>query len=112
MDKELDNILAKSYDFLIEMISISRTLARLDNAVISKALLQCSTNINININEAIEFNARRSSASKLAKAAEEANEALYWLKRIEKSKLVEADFPTYISHCQDIIGILQVASHS
>jgi len=112
MEIELDKLLAKSFDFLIEMIQLSRTLASLDNPIISKSLLQCSTNINININEAIEFNARRSSISKLAKAAENADETLYWLKRIEKDQLIKADFPVYISDCQYILKHLLAAAHS
>ena len=112
METELKKILVKSLDFLIEMIVLSRTLANKDQAIISKSLLQCSSNISININEAIEFNARAGSKSKLAKAAEEAGETLYWLKRIEKAQLMDDNFPAYISHCQDLIGILLVASHS
>jgi len=112
METELEKLLAKSFDFLIEMIQLSKTLASRDYALISKSLLQSSTNINININEAIEFNSRRSSNSKLAKAAEEANETLYWLKRIEKSQLVEDNFTVYISQCRDIIGTLLAAAHS
>ena len=112
MGNELNKLLEKSFDFLTEMIQLSRKLASLDNTIISKSLLQCSTNIIINIHEAIEFNASRSSKGKLAKASENAGETLYWLKRIEKEKIIEANFPDYISNCQNIIGTLLASSNS
>lgn len=105
MGNELETILNKSYDFLYELIPLSKALAGHESLGVSKSLLQSVVGITNHITEAIDVNTRQNPANKLKKAAADANETLYWLRRIEKNHLAEADYETYISHCRDILAL-------
>lgn len=56
--------------------------------------------------EATAAQSKRDFISKMAIASKEAREARYWLRLLEKSKLVDIDYSVYLISAEHIINIL------
>jgi len=112
MERKLEILLAKSFDFSIEIIALCKELVETHHAFFSKPLFQCSTKMGISINEAIEFQYNRTFLSKLSVASGEAKETLYWLRRIERDKLIPTDLNPCINHCEQILKQINSATYA
>lgn len=112
MERKLEKLLAITFDFSIEIINLCKELIEKKHAFLSKPLFESTTKMGVNINEAIEFHTNRSFLAKLAHASDEAQETLYWLRRIERDQLIPADMHIYIDHCEQILQQINSATQT
>ncbi len=112
MERKLETLLAITFDFSIEIINLCKELIEKKHAFLSKPLFESTTKMGVNLNEAIEFQTNRTFLAKLAHASDEAHETLYWLKRIEKDKVISADMHPCIAHCEQILKQINSATYT
>lgn len=106
-DYDKDNIvLNKSFDFAIEIIELYKLLKSKNEFVISKQLLRSGTSIGANIEEANAAQTKKDFATKMSLASKEARETRYWLRLLNKSKLVDNDYKNYINKIDELIRII------
>ncbi len=104
--KTENKILEMSFDFSLQIISLYKKLVENKEYVLSKQLLRSATSIGANIEEAMATQSKRDFISKMAIAFKESKETRYWLRLLEKSKLVDIDYPTNLASSLHIINIL------
>jgi len=104
--KTENKILEMSFDFSIQIIGLYKILIANKEYVLSKQLLRSATSIGANVEEAIAGQSRKDFISKMAIASKEARETRYWLRLLEKIKLVDIDYSGYLSNVEHIINIL------
>ena len=95
-----------SFDFSIQIIDLYKKFIGNKEYVLSKQLLRSATSIGANIEEAIAAQSRKDFISKMSIASKEARETRYWLRLLEKSKLVDIDYSTYLNCIEHIVNIL------
>lgn len=106
-DYDKDNVvLNKSFDFALEIIELYKILKSKNEFVISKQLLRSGTSIGANIEEATAAQTKKDFATKMAIASKEARETRYWLRLLNKSKLVEYDYKNYLNKIDELIRII------
>lgn len=96
----------KSFSFALSVIELYKRLNKQNEFVISKQLLRSATSIGANVEEAISAQSRKDFIHKMSIASKEARETRYWLKLLNGSNLVEADFSEYLLEIDQIISIL------
>lgn len=101
-----NKILEMSFGFSLLIIGLYKTLVENKEYVLSKQLLKSATSIGANVEEAIAAQSRKDFISKMAIASKEARETRYWIKLLDKSKLVDIDYATYLNSVAHIINIL------
>jgi len=102
-----DNIvLNKSFDFALEIIELYKILKSKNEFVISKQLLRSGTSIGANVEEATAAQTKKDFATKMSIASKEARETRYWLRLLNKSKLVEYDYKSYLNKIDELIRII------
>jgi len=102
-----DNIvLNKSFDFALEIIELYKILKSKNEFVISKQLLRSGTSIGANVEEATAAQSKKDFATKMSIASKEARETRYWLRLLNKSKLVEYDYKNYLNKIDELIRII------
>lgn len=101
-----NKILEMSFDFSLQIISLYKVLIDKKEFVLSKQLLRCGTSIGANVEEATAAQSKKDFISKMAIASKEARETRYWLKLLDKSKLVNVDYSDYLTRAEHIINIL------
>lgn len=99
-------ILDLSFDFSLSIISLYKELVKHNEYVLSKQLLRSATSIGANVEEANAGQTKKDFTTKMAIASKEARETRYWLRLLDKSKLVNLDYSTYLSTIDHIINIL------
>ena len=104
--KTENKIQEMTFDFSLQLISLYKILVEKKEFVLSKQLLRCGTSIGANVEEATAAQSKRDFISKMAIASKEARETRYWLRLLEKSKLVEIDYSDYLTRTEHIINIL------
>lgn len=112
MERKLEKLLAITFDFSIEIINLCKVLIEKNQAFFSKPLFQCATKMGVNINDAVEFQSNRTYLAKLISASSDAEETLYWLRRIERDKILPPDMHTCIDHCEQILQQINSATHT
>jgi four helix bundle protein len=106
-DYDKDNIvLNKSFDFALEIIELYKILKSKNEFVISKQLLRSGTSIGANVEEATAAQSKKDFATKMSIASKEARETRYWLRLLNKSKLVEYDCKNYLNKIDELIRII------
>ncbi len=106
-DYNKDNVvLNKSFDFALEIIELYKILKTKKEFVISKQLLRSGTSIGANVEEATAAQTKKDFATKMAIASKEARETRYWLRLLNKSKLVEYDYKNYLNKIDELIRII------
>ena len=106
-DFDKDNIvLNKSFDFALEIIELYKILKSKNEFVISKQLLRSGTSIGANVEEATAAQSRKDFATKMSIASKEARETRYWLRLLNKTKLVEYDYKNYLNKIDELIRII------
>ena len=101
-----NKILELSFEFSLKIIELYKRLVEKKEFVLSKQLLRSGTSIGANVEEAIAAQSRRDFISKMAIASKEARETRYWLRLLDKSKLVDIDYSEYLIGVEHIINIL------
>jgi len=102
-----DNIiLNKSFEFALAIIDLYKDLITKNEYVISKQLLKSATSIGANVEEATAAQSKKEFVSKMSIASKEARETRYWLRLLDKSKLVNQDYLIYLSDIDEIISLL------
>ena len=106
-DYDKDNIvLNKSFDFALEIIELYKFLKSKNEFVISKQLLRSGTSIGANVEEATAAQSKKDFATKMSIASKEARETRYWLRLLNKTKLVEYDYKNYLNKIDELIRII------
>lgn len=106
-DYDKDNVvLNKSFDFALKIIELYKILKSKNEFVISKQLLRSGTSIGANIEEATAAQSKKDFATKMAIASKEARETRYWLRLLNKSKLVDFDYNNYLNKIDELIRII------
>jgi four helix bundle protein len=106
MMKKENIILDKSFDFAILIIALYREMAEQKEFVLSKQLLRSGTSIGANVEEASAAYSKKDFAAKMSIASKEAREARYWLRLIQKSKIVTISVEEHLKEIEDIVNIL------
>lgn len=102
-----ENTIAElSFEFALRIINLYKILVSKREYVISRQLLKCATSIGANIEEARAGQSRKDFISKMSIASKEAREVRYWLRLLDRSKLVEYDYAYYLHDIEVIIKIL------
>jgi len=104
--KSENKIVELSFDFAITMIDLYRQLVDKKEFILSKQLLRSGTSIGANVEEALAAQSRKDFISKMSIASKEARETRYWLRLLNKSKLVNLDYRPYLESIEHIINIL------
>jgi four helix bundle protein len=104
--KTENRILEMSFEFSLRIIDLYKKLVEHKEYVLSRQLLRSATSIGANIEEAIAGQSRKDFISKMAIASKEAREARYWLRLLDRSKLVDIDYSAYLNSIDHIINIL------
>ncbi len=104
--KTENKILELSFDFALQTIELYKVLIEKKEFVLSKQLLKSGTSIGANIEEAGAAQSRKDFISKMSIASKEARETRYWLKLLDKSKLVDTDYSTHLVAIEHIVNIL------
>jgi four helix bundle protein len=99
-------ILEKSFNFSLDMISLYSNLSVKKEYVLSKQVLRSGTSIGANIEEAMAAQSRKDFISKMTIASKEARETRYWLRLLDRSKLVQLDYQSNLKEIEEIIKIL------
>lgn len=106
-DYDKDNVvLNKSFDFSLEIIELYKILKSKNEFVISKQLSRSGTSIGANVEEATAAQSKKDFATKMAIASKEARETRYWLRLLNKSKLVDFDYNNYLNKIDELIRII------
>lgn len=106
-DYDKDNVvLNKSFDFALEIIELYKILKSKNEFVISKQLSRSGTSIGANVEEATAAQSKKDFATKMAIASKEARETRYWLRLLNKSKLVDLDYNNYLNKIDELIRII------
>lgn len=104
--KTENKILEMSFDFSLKVIELYKILIENKEFVIAKQLLRSGTSIGANVEEAIAAQSRRDFISKMSIASKEARETRYWLRLLDKSKLVNIDYSLYLESVEHLVNIL------
>ena len=95
-----------SFEFSLQIIHLYKILVEKKEFVLSKQLLRSGTSIGANVEEAMAGQTRKDFIMKMSIASKEARESRYWLRLLDKSKLVELDYSPYLNSVEHIINIL------
>ncbi|HQZ74001.1 MAG: four helix bundle protein [Chitinophagaceae bacterium] len=104
--KEDNKILNLTFDFSIQIIGLYKLLVQQNEYVISKQLLRSATSIGANVEEATAAQTKKDFIMKMSIASKEARESKYWLRLLDKSQMVKADYSVYLTCIEHIINIL------
>lgn len=100
-------IVAKSYDFALRVIHLSRSLRQQRDYELASQLLRSGTSIGANIEEARAGSSRADFVAKMSIASKEAREAHYWLRLLRDSQsLPEAMVNPMIRDSEELIRLL------
>lgn len=104
--KTENTILEMSFNFSLQIIDLYKVLIQNKEYVLSRQVLRSATSIGANTEEAIAAQSRKDFVSKMSIASKEARETRYWLRLLDKSKLVEVEYKVYLNAIEHIINIL------
>ena len=104
--KSENKILELSFNFSLEIIDLYKILIQKKEFVLSKQLLKSATSIGANVEEANAAQSKKDFIAKMSIASKEARETKYWLRLLDKSKLVDIDYATYLEKVDHVINIL------
>ena len=104
--KANNKILELSFSFSLQIIQLYKVLIEKREFVLSRQVLKSGTSIGANVEEAIAAQSRKDFISKMAIASKEARETRYWLRLMDKSKIIDFDYTIYLNSIEHIINIL------
>ena len=106
MNESKSVILELAYVFSLEIIALYKKLVEMREFVIAKQLLRSGTSIGANVEEATAAISKRDFIAKMSIASKEARESRYWLRLLQKSKIVDLDFSKYLTMIEHKVNIL------
>ncbi len=101
-----NTILEMSFNFSLKIIQFYKICLQNKEFVLSKQLLRSATSIGANVEEANAAQTKKDFIAKMSIASKETRETKYWLRLLEKSKLIEVDYTDYLNSINHIINIL------
>lgn len=104
--KSENKIVELSFDFAITIIDLYRQLGEKKEFILSRQLLRSGTSIGANVEETIAAQSRKDFIFKMSIASIEARETRYWLRLLNKSKLIKLDYQPYLESIEHIINII------
>jgi four helix bundle protein len=99
-------VVAKSFDFALNIISLYKELVQHNEYVLSRQLLRSGTSIGANIEEAIAAQSRKDFIAKMAIASKEARETQYWLRLLDRSDITSINVNSLPEECKELISII------
>lgn len=99
-------ILNLSFDFSLKIINLYKILIKQNEYVISKQLLRSATSIGANVEEANAAQTKKDFITKMSIASKESRETRYWLRLLDRSKLIDIEYSSYLSSIEHIINVL------
>ena len=106
MKTEKNIIVDKSFDLALNMIRLYKKLINMNEFVLSKQVLRSGTSIGANVEEALAAHSKKDFVAKMIISHKEARETRYWLRLIDRSKLINEDITSYLNEVSAIINIL------
>lgn len=104
--KKENPILEMTFDFSLQIIELYKFLVQKREYVLSRQVLKSGTSIGANVEEAIAAQSKKDFISKMAIASKEARETKYWLRLLDRSKLIDTDIKSYLDSIEHIVNIL------
>ena len=104
--KENNIILDKTFNFSLQIIDLYKILNKSKEYIISKQLLKSATSIGANVEEASAAQSKKDFIAKMSIASKEARESRYWLRLLDKSRIVDINCNNYLNDIEEIINIL------
>jgi len=99
-------ILDLSFDFSLKIIDLYKILIKQNEYVLSKQLLRSATSIGANVEEANAAQTKKDFITKMSIASKESRETRYWLRLLDRSKLIDVDYSSYLTLIEHIINVL------
>jgi four helix bundle protein len=96
----------KSFDFALRIIGLYKRLKAEKEFVLSKQILRSGTSVGANIEEGISAQSAKDFLSKMNISLKEARETRYWLKLLDKSKIVDIDYTDYLKDNEELVSLL------
>lgn len=106
MENKKNIIVEKSFDLALRIIDLYKKLVRTHEFVLSKQVLRSGTSIGANVEEALAAHSKKDFVARMIISHKEARETRYWLRLIERSKLINEDVTPYLNEVSDVIHIL------
>ena len=106
MEKKNNIVLEKSFDFALSIIWLYKELTIKKEFIISKQLLRSWTSIGANLIESNSGESKKDFLHKTSISLKEAQETLYRLELLERSKLVDCNYNKHLKDINEIIAIL------
>lgn len=98
-------IIDKTFDFALSIIELYKHMTEQKEYILSKQILRSGTGIGANVEEATAAISKKDFTAKMSIASKEARETRYWLRLLDRSKIVNFDFKKNIDEIEDIINI-------
>ncbi len=99
-------ILDLSFDFSLKIIDLYKILIKHNEYVLSKQLLRSATSIGANVEEANAAQTKKDFITKMSIASKESRETRYWLRLLDKSRIVDVNYSIYLSSIEHIMNVL------
>ena len=97
----------KSYKFALDIVSITKSLQKRNEFVLSRQLLKSGTSIGANIRESEYAQSKKDFINKLSISLKEANETAYWLDLLMDSNYItHENHHNLISQNKELIAML------
>ncbi len=104
--KKENIILDKTFDFALSIIELYKQMIEQKEYVLSKQVLRSGTSIGANVEEATAAISKKDFTAKMSISSKEARETRYWLRLLDRSKIVNLDFNKQIDEIESIVNIL------
>ena len=99
-------VVAKSFTFALETVSLYRRLTDQKEYILSRQLLRSGTSIGANVEEAQAAQTHADLITKMSIALKEARETHYWLRLLQQSQLVSIDVSGPLGLADELVRIL------
>ena len=104
--KKENVILEKTFDFALSIIELYKQMIEQKEYVLSKQILRSGTSIGANVEEATAAISKKDFTAKMSISSKEARETRYWLRLLDRSKIVNLDFKKQLVEIENIVNIL------
>ena len=88
-NEKRNEILDLSFKFALDIIELTKYLKMNKEFVMSNQLLKSDTSIGTNVTEAQAAQSAKDFIAKMSIASKEARETEYWIRLLDKSKIIE-----------------------
>lgn len=99
-------VVAKSFTFALETVSLHRRLTDQKEYILSRQRLRSGTSIGANVEEAQAAQTHADLITKMSIALKEARETHYWLRLLQQSQRVSIDVSGPLGLADELVRIL------